>query len=187
MPPKIKISKDDILKTTLALTRERGADALNARAIAAELGCSTQPIFSNFASMDELQAQTASCAYDIYLGFLEKEVKSGKYHPYKAYGMAYVRFAREERELFKLLFMSSRDNAPLKSTQDFDASVDMIMQKNGITRELASLIHFEMWTCVHGIGTMLATSFLSLDEDTISNMISDVYQGILKIHSEGKN
>ena len=56
MPPKVRITKEEIIGTCLALVRENGADALNARSIAAALGCSTQPIFSNFSSMEELQA-----------------------------------------------------------------------------------------------------------------------------------
>ena len=52
------------------------------------------------------------------------------------------------------------------------------MQANGVSREIAELMHLEMWACVHGIGTMLATSFLSLDWELISNMLTDIYQGI---------
>ena len=53
MPPKVKISKEDILQTAIELVRKGGEEAVNARAIAGALNCSTQPIFSNFASMEE--------------------------------------------------------------------------------------------------------------------------------------
>ena len=52
MPPKVRIAKEDIVKTAVELVRKNGAGSINARAIAAELECSTQPIFSNFATMD---------------------------------------------------------------------------------------------------------------------------------------
>ena len=54
MAPKVKVSKEDIIKTTIELVREHGADFINARAIASALSCSTQPIFSNFNSMFNL-------------------------------------------------------------------------------------------------------------------------------------
>ena len=92
--------------------------------------------------------------------------------------MAYIRFAGEERELFKLLFMRDRTGEDLTPTADFERSVEMIMQANGVTRARAVRMHLEMWSCVHGIGTMLATSFLALDEALISEMLTDVYQGI---------
>ncbi|MBP3368131.1 MAG: TetR/AcrR family transcriptional regulator, partial [Clostridia bacterium] len=78
MPPKVKITKEDIVKTALELVRAEGEEALNARSIAAALGCSTQPIFSNFETMDELREAGAESAYELYLGFIENEVKAGK-------------------------------------------------------------------------------------------------------------
>ncbi|MBO5670682.1 MAG: TetR/AcrR family transcriptional regulator, partial [Clostridia bacterium] len=104
MPPKVKVQKDDIIRAALALVRERGADALNARDLAAVLGCSTQPIFSNFASMEELLSVLYKTAHEQYLLSLEDSVRRGDCPPYKAFGMAYIRFAAEERELFKMLF-----------------------------------------------------------------------------------
>ena len=184
MPPKVRVTKDDIIRASVELVRRGGAGAVNARLIASLLNCSTQPVFSNFGTMEELECELVRSAYEVYLGFIKREVESGKYPPYKSYGMAYIRFAREERELFKLLFMCNREGGGLVPTEDFSASVEMIMKANGVSREQAELIHLEMWSCVHGIGTMLATSFLSLDEELISKMLSDVYQGIRSVGRE---
>lgn len=188
MPPKIKFTKEEIINTTLELVRKNGEGAVNARSIAAALGCSTQPVFSNFASMEELDGAVIAAAYELYLGFIKREIESGKYPQYKAFGMAYIRFAMEEKELFKLLFMCDRENGELIPTSDFDASVEIIMNATGLTKEKATLMHLEMWTFVHGIGAMLATSFVGLDWELISEMVTDVYQGIRARHlSEGNN
>ena len=187
MPPKVKITKEDIVNTAVELVRENGEQAINARAIAAALHCSTQPVFSNFATMDKLQDAVRVAAYDRYLGFLKSEAESGRYPPYKAFGMAYIHFAKEERELFRFLFMCDRGGADASSTSpDFEASVQMIMKANGVTADKARLMHMEMWACVHGIATMLATSFLTLDRELVSDMLTDIYQGIRARHgSEG--
>ena len=185
MPPKVKITKDEIVAVTLELLRQEGEAAMNARRIAAALGCSTQPLFSNFATMDELQGAVAKAAYAYYYGFLTQELQGGKYPPYKAYGMAYVRFAKEEKALFKALFMCDRKGRELLPSADFSESVDMIMQANNLSRETAELFHMEMWSLVHGIGTMLATSFLELDDALISRMLTDVYQGLIVRHNGG--
>ena len=97
--------------------------------------------------------------------------------------MAYIRFAKEERELFKFLFMCDRTGKDLTPTVDFESSVEMIMKNNGLTREKAMLMHLENWSCVHGIGVMIATSFLTLDWELISEMVSDIYQGLRMRHS----
>ena len=187
MPPRVKITKKDIIKTAVELVKANGAYAINARAIAASLNCSTQPVFSNFRTMEELEKTTLTAAYEVYLNFIKKEVESGKYPQYKSFGMAYIRFAKEEKELFKLLFMRDRTGEDMSESPDFEESVQMIMKANGVSLEKARLMHLEMWTCVHGIGTMLATSFLSLEWEMISDMLTDVYQGIRARHLSEEN
>lgn len=187
MPPKVKTTKEDIIKKAVELVRKKGTAALNARAIAAALNCSTQPLFSNFATMEDLHKAAISSAYEIYLDFLKREAESGKYPVYKSYGMAYIRFAKEEKELFKLLFMCNRKGEELTPSFDFNASVEMIMKANGIEKEKATLMHLEIWACVHGIATMLATSFLTLDWELISNILTDVYQGVRLRHLTEEN
>lgn len=186
MPPKVKITKEDIVNAAVLLVEREGAGALNARAVAAALGCSTQPVFSNFATMDALQEAVIHAAYGRYLCFIDREIASNKYPPYKAFGMAYIHFAQEKRELFKLLFMRDRTGEDLSPPPDFEESVGMIMEANGVSRETAILIHLEMWSCVHGIATMLVTSFLPLEDELISRMTSDVYQGVRARHA-GEN
>ena len=178
MPPKVKITESEIVQTALELLRVGGAQAVNARSIAAALNCSTQPIFSNFATMEKLQEAVGAAAYNLYYDYISREVKSGAYPQYKAFGLAYVRFAKEEKEIFKYLFMCDRNGKDLTPTEDFDASVKIIMTANGISQEAATRMHMEMWAFVHGIATMFATSFLELEWNVISDMLTDVYQGL---------
>ena len=188
MPPKAKITKEEIIKTAFEICRREGEGMLNARSVAKALDCSTQPIFSNFTTMNELKAEVIAVAYRLYQDFIDKEVTSGKYPQYKSFGMAYIRFAVEERELFKLLFMRDRTGEDLSPSPDFEESAQIIMQANGVSIEKARLMHLEMWACVHGIGTMIVTSFLPLSWELISEMMSDIYMGIRKRHTseEGK-
>ena len=178
MPPKVKVAREDIISAALDIVRKEGRDNLNARTVAKALSCSTQPIFSNFATMDELDSAVISAAYSRYLGFLRSEEERGEYPRYKSYGMAYIRFAKEEKELFKLLFMRDRSGEEWTATPDFCESVKMIMQNNGMTEEAATKIHLTLWSTVHGIATMQATSFLELSNELVSELISEVYKGI---------
>jgi len=184
MPPSKKIDREEIISEAIGLIREQGDGGLNARELAKKMGCSTQPIFSNFSGMDELRDLVIARAYGIYYGRLKAEMERGEYPPYKASGMAYVRFASEEKELFKLLFMRNRNGERLTETPDWrDASA--IMQKNlGLSRERANKFHLEMWVTVHGIATMLATGFLVLSENEVSEILSDCYLGLKKRYEE---
>ena len=183
MPPKVKITKEEIINKTLELIRENGEDAVNARTIASALGCSTQPIFSNFESMEDLYAQVINAIYRLYTGFIENELRSEKYPPYKAYGMAYIHFAKEEKELFKLLYMRDRSKEADADSIDSDLNrsmVSLVQENTGLESQNANLFHLEMWAYVHGIATMFATGFLDLDWELVSKMLTDSYQGLRK-------
>jgi AcrR family transcriptional regulator len=186
MPPKVRVSKEEIIQTALKLVRQGGEQAINARAIASALGCSTQPVFYNFETMEELAEAIRQEAYGIYLGFIKRETEQSNYPSYKSMGMAYIRFAKEERELFKLLFMQDRTGKDTSPTLDFEEAVAYIINASGLNREAAVRIHMELWSCVHGIAVMTATSFLSLEWEFISDMLSDVYVGVLSRYTMGE-
>ena len=179
MPPKIKITKQNIVDAALALVREGGEGALNARAIAARLGCSTQPIFSNYVSMEELKADVLRAAGALYQQYLDEDMAKSDVPPYKSSGLAYIRFARQERELFRLLFMRDRSGETVAEDRESIAGLLKLIQANtGLDADSAYLVHLEMWIFVHGIATMAATAYLDWDEAHINRMVSDAYQGI---------
>lgn len=181
MPPKIKVTKEEIVDAVLNIVRVSGPDAINARTIAAALDCSTQPIFSNFATMEELRMAVVEKAYDHYLSYVHQDTASGQYPAYKASGMAYIRFAKEEKELFKLLYMRDRTHTTATWEDDhFNSMASFVQSYTGLSEADATLFHLEMWAYVHGIATMFATGFLDLDWALVSQMMTDAYLGLKK-------
>lgn len=179
MPPKPKVTKENIITAAVNIVRESGASALNARAVASALGVSTQPIFSNYDSMDELKRDVIAAADRLYQEFSAQEINSGKYPVYKASGMAYIRFSMEERELFRLLFMRDRSGEEIApETEEFKALIQLIQKNTGLNESDAHLFHAEMWVFVHGIATMAATSYLEWDKELVSRMLTDGYEGL---------
>ena len=179
MPPKVKISREHIIATAVEIVRQSGAQALNARTIAAALNCSTQPVFSNFESMDMLKLAVVDQAEALCQEYIRREIEQGQYPEYKASGMAYIRFAKEEKELFKLLYMRDRANEAVPAETEFDNRMEQVVQRaTGLQTTDAKLFHLEMWVCVHGIATMFATGFLDLEWALVSDMLTDFYQGI---------
>lgn len=186
MPPKVKITKDQLIGTAMELVRAEGEQAINARRIANTLGCSTQPVFSNFATMEELRKAVKNAANETYQSFLREDMAMGKYPAYKASGMAYIRFAREETELFKLLFMCDRSGEAVTDDRESVRPLLELLKINlGVSEEEAVMFHLEMWIYVHGIATMIATSYLRWDEDTVSRLLTDAYLGMKYRYTEG--
>ena len=181
MPPKVKVTKEDIIHTAVTIVRNSGAQAINARTVAAALNCSTQPVFSNFATMEELRLAVVEQADCLCQAYMRREMESGKYPAYKASGMAYIRFAKEEKELFKLLYIRDRSGEVIPEEAGLTGEMQTMVQNNtGLDETDAKLFHLEMWAYVHGIATMFATGFLDLEWELVSRMLTDAYQGLRK-------
>lgn len=180
MPPKPKFTREEIINAALRLVRENGEAALTSRDVGRSLGCSARPVFTAFDSMAELKACTVCAGMEIYEKMQEEELK--KYPPYKAMGMAYIRLAREEGNLFRFLFMRDRTNEPIPISHA-DSTISAVKEVTSLEDDnKANLFQTEMWTCVHGIATMIATSYLNLDEKFISSMVTDIFMGLKERH-----
>ena len=178
MPPKCRFTREEIIQAALDLTAEKGVGALTARGLAQRLGSSAKPIFGLFANMDEVQQEVVKAANLRYQEYLRQDMSAGRYPPYKASGMAYIRFAREQRELFKLLFMRDRTHEEKAAGDELEALLGLIQKNMGLSRDDAYRFHLEMWIYVHGIATMIATAYLEWDMDFISAALTDAYQGL---------
>lgn len=178
MPPKCRFTREEIIQAALDLTAEKGVGALTARGLAQRLGSSAKPIFGLFANMEEVQQEVVKAADLRYQEYLRQDMSAGRYPPYKASGMAYIRFAREQKELFKLLFMRDRTHEEKAAGDELEALLGLIQKNMGLSRDDAYRFHLEMWIYVHGIATMIATAYLEWDMYFISAALTDAYQGL---------
>lgn len=181
MPPKFLFTKEQVIQAALQLVRQRGMEGLTARSLAQQLGCSVKPIFSLFGSMEQVQRETLTAAHALYQQSLEQAMAKGEYPPYKASGLAYIRFAKEEPALFQLLFMRDRSQEqqdPQQEEREIRPLLALIQRQLGLDEEQARLFHLEMWLYVHGIAAMLATSYLDWDLEFASQALTDGYLGL---------
>ena len=98
--------------------------------------------------------------------------------PLKARGMAYIDFAREEKWLFRLLFMDKRDGSLSYPTDDASREVALVSKSFSLEKEGARRVHALLWFSVHGIASLYATESLELDREEVSQALSDIYQGL---------
>ena len=179
MPAKKQIAKEEILSAALKIVRENGIEALNMRSLAKRCNCSTQPIYHSFNGIEDLKGQVNKKVIEVFQKYMDDEVASGKYEKYKAVGMGYIRFAKEEKELFKYAMMH-RDMVIDGTQQIFDNTVFMIMKNYGLYQDEASRLHMHMWIFVHGIATIFATEYIDIDWENVSQMLTDAYFGTIK-------
>lgn len=177
MPKPAKISKDMILKCVydMALNGEE----ISVRAIASKLGCSIQPIFYNFATMDLLRSEVDKMIGDAFANYVSEHTKQGKYPTYKLIGMAYISFAMDYPEFFKRLFMQKGGTNILNADSKTQVeTINLLTSVFGCDKQTAMRLQTEMWVFVHGFASMIATEYIEWDEESVSEMLTDVFEGL---------
>jgi len=180
MPPKIQFSKEDIILAAFRLIRREGIESFTARAIATELGASVKVLFRDFSALSDLKTAVIAYAEEFNTNYTLKAMQEAKnVPPYKASGLAYIRFAWEEPHLFSLLFMRDRSFEPYEEKREsLKPYIGAIMEHSDLTEKAAYRLHLEMWIYVHGLAAMIVTNYLHWDENFILTSITDVYQGL---------
>jgi len=102
MPRKNLFTKDIFINAAFKILREKGRDKLSARSLARELKCSTMPVYSYLKSMKTLVNDLEEKAIDLMLTY---QTTSSTGQPFLDMGLGYVLFARNEKNLFRFLFM----------------------------------------------------------------------------------
>lgn len=181
MPPKVRITREAILDAALDITRRGGISSVNAREIAKVLGCSIQPIFRNFQSMDNLRADLYTEVCRIH----DEHVESGMGRhpiPFLGLGLAYIDFAATERNLFTFLFMSDefkgRSFIEMIKDEENREVVAIISAMTGLDISKSQELFMDIWLMTHGIASLVATNDLVVDEEEISKILKDAFLGI---------
>lgn len=186
MPAKKLITKEMIVEAACNVVREVGFQNLNVRALAKKLNCSTQPVYLSFSNFDEVKSDVLNKAKQTFEQFVKNEIESKRYPPFKAVGMAYIRFAKEEREFFKAIYMDG-SGADGWTLGEHSKSANVAKKSYSLTDNEADKIQDVMWVFVHGIATACATGFYNWDWQDIDRMVTDVYISYYKNLKEQKN
>lgn len=172
MAPKNKFTKGEMIEAALRVVRTKGIDCLTAKTIADELGTSTRPVFTAFGSMDEVRQgvyEAAVQVYDSYTGAgLQEKI------PFLGVGKSYIRFAQEEPELYRLLFLTrTPEHSAIRSMQHLQALVrPAVMNIYHITAEEADLYFRDLWLVAHSLSTLIVTGDCPYSEQEIGQILT---------------
>ena len=107
MARKITISKDYLVNTAFQMVKQEGIEQVTARKLASKAECSTQPIFRSYENMEELYQELFRMANSFFAFYYERFPKEQK-EPFINLAYAYIQFAKEEKHLFRFLFLPNR-------------------------------------------------------------------------------
>ena len=182
MAPKNKFTKEEMVAAALQVVRTKGIDGLTAKTMADALGTSTQPIFTAFGSMDGIKKEVYAAAIRVYDRYTEAGLQERI--PFFGVGMQYIRFAREEPELYRLLFLTRAQDksfSAMRSMQHLQALVrPTLMDIYKITEQEADLYFRDLWFVVHSLSTLIVTGDCPYSDREIGQILTGVSISICK-------
>ena len=183
MARKETITKEEILNAAFQMTRENGFSNVSARTLAAKAGCSTQPIFRVYKNMEELGNDLYAKAASYFSNYYANFPKTSEI-PFVNLGLAYIRFAQDEQQLFRLLFMAEDRHGK--------SLYDLLNGANGsVVKEINSAkfygckdpggMFMRMWIFIHGSACMSLTGDYDLQEEDTINLLEESYKAFLHV------
>ena len=100
--PKQKITREMVIEAAFDIARREGMEKVIVKNIADKLGCSVQPIYSYCSNMEGLKAALTERTGTFMKEYLAAHIEKKDY--FRSMGRAQLRFAREEPQLFQLIF-----------------------------------------------------------------------------------
>ena len=190
MPPKAKFNREEIVSAAMKIVRKEGGRALTARALAAELGTSTAPIFTAFTSIDDLTAAVKERAEALYTSYLARVMEHPL--PFNGAGLAYIRFAKEEPLLFRFLFIECDTPIPVATHylpgEDKNEKAVRGALESGYDYETeeARYIYNYLSVYAHGLAVLYAYGQCVFSEEDVDRMLSEVFNALTNNNSTNK-
>lgn len=183
MPRNALLTKEAVTAAGLAIVRREGQNALTARALSRELGCSLSPIFTVFKDMDEIQVSVKKAAEDFFADFM-KDVN--EFEPaFKEFGLRLVRFAKQDGNLFDMLFLSRGGRSDIAG-QIAQRSLMDIQQNYDLTDSQASMIFKQMWPVATGIASLCVHRPMAFSEEETGQILSNHFSGMMWLIKSGQ-
>lgn len=190
MPTTIRITKEMILNAAFDITRNEGIEKLSNREIAKKMNCSIRPIYYQFKNSEELYKALYNKINSYFYDFIMKNIADDIPH-YKQIGINYIKFAQEETNLFKVLFMSLARNLPNTFVETdktgFAGVVAAIKLSTHLSDKAIKSFHTKMWIFVHGIATLTVSRSFKFTDEQIKDLLSQEFQALMLLEENPNN
>lgn len=186
MPPSVKFTKEEIVNAALQVVREKGTAALTARQIAAVLGVSTRPIFTYFQNMQQVQEAVRQAAQALYHSYIKKGLE--QVHPFIGLGEQYIRFATQEPELYRLLFLPLAPGSGNKAMEEMERTqnlvLDFLQQIYQLDEAAAKRFFRDVWLVAHSLAALIVTNCCPYSPEEIRQILTSVSLSVCKACKE---
>ena len=186
MAPKVKFQKEEIVDAALRVAREKGIDAVTAREVAAELRTSPRPIFTWFDTMDALKAEVFERAKGSYRDYIERGLAGPI--PFLGVWQQYLRFAKEEPELYRLLFLTRSGSVSGGAMEAMRFSRELtrpsLMRIYNMDAAAADSYFRDLWLVSFSFATLIVTDDCPYTEEEMLAVGAEISLAVCKAYKE---
>lgn len=186
MPSSPKIPKEVILENALHVLQRDGYENVNIKAVAKEIGCSTQPISWHFGNMDGLRRELSEYAHKVALEKITKVSNQG-IEGFLEIGVNYINLAIEDRNLFCYIYMNGCGNYVVEGLRAFsllgenDLITQSVSDALGISQEQAARRIEDLTVYANGLAAYIATGVLNITIDEVKERLLVVGKALFEI------
>ena len=181
MPPKMRITKEMVVDAAVEIARQSGYENINARTVAGQLNCSTQPVMYHFATIESLKRAAYKQADQLHSEYLMGI--SPDRDPILSIGLNYIRFAVEEPQLFRFLFQSgyAEESSLLDmiDSEELEPVLAAMKEGTGLNMEKTREVFLTVALFSHGYASIIANNSLEYDEKIIAEHLERAWNGAM--------
>lgn len=186
MPRKPQFTREEIAEHALIVIREQGMENLTARELAKHLGTTVAPIFVHYPTMENLKKEVRILGQEVYRSYIESGLTEEI--PFLAVGMQYIRFAREEPQLYRFLFLSDEKENSHYAMEELYYTQDLVRETlqriYRISEQAADHYFRDLWLVAHSIAMLLVTGGCDYTETEIRDIFTEISISICKAYKE---
>jgi AcrR family transcriptional regulator len=179
MPPKIKYTREEVIRAAMSVVEENGLNSLTARSLAIRLDSSTAPVYHHFATMDELALEMIRETQRALLQYTSRPYTD---RVFLNMGTGVAMFAWEHGRLYKALMLEGDSYSDV--VHEF---LDILESELIKDSRFASLSDSErrgllnkMWVFTHGLASLICVGLIKdCNQDFIIKTLVDVGADII--------
>ena len=179
MPPRTRVTDEMIVEAAVEVVRREGYENVNARTVARQLGCSTQPVMYRFSTIESLKRAVYARADQLHSEYLMNLPPDRD--PALAIGLNYIRFAVEQPRLFRFLFQSGyAEESSLREMIDSPALIPVIevmRESAGLSMDKTKDVFLTVALFAHGYASLIACNALEYDETLTAAHLERAWNG----------
>jgi len=181
MARKKTISRDQILTAAYEVVANDGFSKFTARNIANQMKCSTQPIYLEFANMDDLKQEVVKVIFKhLSEDIFTREVTTNRLIDF---GLNYIDFATKEKKLYRALYLEDSGNGLMMQETSFRWFKKIAIEHSdyaNLSDEQIQSIYIGFWIVATGMASLMSAGILEFVQEDVIKALEETLAIVLE-------